>query len=189
MAIKAEQIIEYRTDGEFFALGIVLDEIKKGKTHEEAVEVLKKDVQKRRTLKCTIRYTPEELELSEKRITDRIYNSVLCMVYAALHDVFGWGLIRLTKFKHAFDQKVYSVSEKDGMNQTWAKMSDYAVEANKIAGWSIDIDKVMETEYINRQNDVIQGVHVRADDVENWIRKNGTEELAVAFYRKVYGYE
>lgn len=186
MAIKTDDLIRLRHEGMSYALKIALEAKQHG---QDGVEILTKEVERRGYLKCSVKFTPDELNKIEQNISDRIYNNMLCIWYSVFRDKLGFGKERILRLKRWYDEKVYSIAETDGLNTHWCRFVDYAEEANEYAQLGIEIDKVLETEYINRQNDVIQGVHVRADDVENWIRKNGTEELAVAFHRKVYGDE
>lgn len=185
MAIKTDDLIRLRYEGMAYALKIALEAKKKG---EDGVIALSKEVERRGYLKCSVRFTADELNKSEQNISDRIYNNMLCIWYAVFRDKLGFGKERILRLKRWYDEKVYSIGDTDGLNQHWCRFVDYAEEANEYAQMGIESDKVLETEYINRQNDVIQVVNVRADDVENWIRKR-SEELATEFHRKVYGDE
>ena len=177
MAIKADEIIKLRNEGMAYALTIA---------KQVGVHGLEQEVKKRGYLRCTVKFTPDELDKSCDNIADRIYNNMLTMVYATLHDMYGFGGKRLQDFKKKFDQKVMSVGEKDGLNHYWCRFEDYAEEANKLYGLGIDLDKIRETQEINDQNDRIKGTPVKADEVIAYLERHGYEEAAEALHRKIF---
>ena len=95
MATKADEIIKLRNEGMAYALSIA----KQG-----GVEELEKQVKLRGYLKATVKFTPEELSTTIDSISERVYNNMLTIMYAVLHDDLGYGQKRLTNFKKSFDE-------------------------------------------------------------------------------------
>lgn len=177
MAIKADEIIRLRNEGMAYALNIA---------RQAGIDGLAKEVEKRGYLRCTVKFTPEELDKSCDNVAERIYNNMLTMVYATLHDVWGFAGKRLTAFKQEFDKKVISVGEKDGLNHYWCRFEDYAEEANRLYNLGIDLDKIRETQEINDYNDRIKGTPVKAEEVLRFLNVHGYEEAAEALRAKIY---
>lgn len=177
MAIKPDEIIKLRNEGMAYALNIA---------RQSGIEGLADEVKKRGYLRCTVKFTPAELDKSCDNIADRIYNNMLTMVYATLHDVWGFAGKRLMDFKREFDKKVISVGEKDGLNHYWCRFEDYAEEANRLYGFGIDLDKIRETQLINDHNDRIQGTPVKAEEVLKFLNAGGYEDAAEALRKEIY---
>lgn len=177
MAIKPDEIIRLRNEGMAYALTIA---------RQVGVDGLAEEVKKRGYLRCSVKFTPEELDKSCDNVAERIYNNMLTMVYATLHDVWGFAGKRLTDFKREFDKKVISVGEKDGLNHYWCRFEDYAEEANRLYNFGIDLDKIRETQEINDHNDKIMGTPVKAEEVLRFLNVHGFEEAAQALRAKIY---
>lgn len=180
MAVKPDEIIRLRNEGMSFALKIA---------REKGIDGLAEEVKKRGYLKCSIRHTPAELDKSCDNIAERIYNNMLTMVYAALHDVEGWGMVRLTRFKENFDRKVYGVGETDDMGHHWARFEDFAEEANRLYNFGIDLDKIRETQEINDSNSRREGIWIRADTAVGRLEELGFGDAAKALQMEVFGKE
>ena len=80
--MKPNEIIKLRNEGMAYALKIA---------KEHGIEELQKQVQMRGYLRATVKFTPEEMVQTIDNIAERIYNNMLTMVYAVLHDRHGWG--------------------------------------------------------------------------------------------------
>lgn len=177
MATKADEIIKLRNEGMAYALKIA---------KEHGVEELEKQVKIRGYLKCSVRFTPEELNKSCDNVAERIYNNMLTMVYAVLHDQYEFGKKRLQRFKEEFDQKVYGVSERDPMGQHYARFWDYAEEANRLYDLGIDIDRILETQKINDELDKERGIYVSADSVISYLKDHNFPGAAETLRRRIY---
>lgn len=177
MAIKPDEIIKLRNEGMAFALQVA---------KRDGIEGLETEVKKRGYLRCSIRYTPEELNKSCDNVSDRIYQNMLTMVYAVLHDEFKFGGKRLKTFKAEFDKKVISVGEKDGLNHHWCRFEDYAEEANRLYDLGIDIEKIREVQQVNDDNDRLMGTPVKAEEVLRFLNVKGFEEAAEALRVEIY---
>lgn len=178
MAIKPDDVIRLRNEGMAYALKIA---------EEHGIEELRKQVKMRGYLKVTVKFTPEEMIQTIDNIAARIYNNMLTMVYAVMHDKHGWRKKRLLDFKRDFDEKVHGVGDLDGMGHHYARFEDYAIEANELYDLGIDIEKVREAQRNNDENDRANGISVEADSVIGWLRKNGYADAADAVKKEVYG--
>ena len=178
MAIKPDDVIRLRNEGMAYALKIA---------EEHGIDELRDQVKKRGYLRATVKFTPDEMDRTIDNIAERIYNNMLTMVYAVMHDRHGWGGKRLHDFKREFDRKVYGVGERDGMGRHYARFEDYALEANKLYDLGIDIEKVREAQRNNDENDRANGISVEADSVIEWLRKNGYSDAADAVKKEIYG--
>lgn len=176
--MKPNDIIKLRNEGMAYALKIA---------KEHGIEELQKQVQMRGYLRATVKFTPEEMVQTIDNIAERIYNNMLTMVYAVLHDRHGWGKKRLLDFKCEFDEKVYLVGERDGMGRHYVRFEDYAQEANELYDIGIDIEKVLEAQRNNDENDRQNKIAVEADSVIEWLKKRGYEDAAVAVQNEIYG--
>lgn len=178
MAIKANEIIKLRNEGMAYALKIAKD---------HGIEELQRQVQIRGYLRATVKFTPEEMTQTIDNIAERIYNNMLTMVYAVMHDKHGWARKRLHDFKREFDAKVYLVGERDGMGRHYARFEDYALEANELYDLGIDVEKVREAQRNNDENDRYNKIAVEADSVIGWLAKNGYQDASNAVKKEIYG--
>ena len=140
MASKADEIIKLRNEGMAYALKIA---------KEGGLTALEEQVKLRGLLRVTAKFTPEELDKTIENISDRVYYNMLTMVYAVLHDAYGFGNARLKRFKEMFDRKVYLVGEEDPVGRHYARFEDFAKEANRLYGLGIDLDVIKETQLNN----------------------------------------
>lgn len=141
MAIKADEIIKLRNEGMAYALKIAKD--------AGSLEALEEQIRLRGLMKVTVKFTPEEFDQTLNNISTRVYNNMLTMVYAVLHDTYGYGNVRLKRFKKDFDQKVYLVGEEDPLGRHYARFDDFADEANRLQELGIDLDVIKETQLNN----------------------------------------
>ncbi len=178
MANKTGDILRLRNEGMAYALKIA---------ERHGIEELRQQVKLRGYFQATVKFTPEEMTQTIDNIAERIYNNMLTMVYAVMHDKHGWRKKRLLDFKRDFDEKVHVVGDLDGMGHHYAKFEDYAIEANKLYDLGIDIEKVREAQRNNDENDRANGIAVEADSVIGWLRKNGYSDAADAVKKEVYG--
>lgn len=176
--MKPNEIIKLRNEGMAYALKIA---------KEHGIEELQEQVKIRGYLRATVKFTPEEMMQTIDNIAERIYNNMLTMVYAVLHDRHGWGKKRLLDFKREFDEKVYLVGERDGMGRHYARFEDYAQEANDLYDLGIDIEKVREAQRNNDENDRMNKIAVEADSVIGWLEKHGYGDAAEAVQEEIYG--
>lgn len=172
MGKKENEIINLRNEGMAYALRIA---------KKDGIEELEKQVKMRGYLKCSVRFTQEEIQQSIDNIADRVYNNMLTMVYAVMHDLHGWGRQRLLRFKQEFDRKVYEVGETDEMGRHWARFEDYAVEANELYGLGIDMEKIRETQANNDEQK-----YIAADAVIDFLEKKGYADAAGDLRKEVY---
>lgn len=178
MAIKPDDVIRLRNEGMAYALKIA---------EEYGIEELREQVKMRGYLKATVKFTPEEMIQTIDNIAARIYNNMLTMVYAVMHDKHGWRRKRLLDFKRDFDEKVHGVGDLDGMGHHYARFEDYAIEANELYDLGIDIEKVREAQRNNDENDRANGIAVEADSVIGWLDKHGYSDAATAVKKEIYG--
>lgn len=160
MASKADEIIKLRNEGMAYALTIA----KQG-----GLAALEEQVKLRGYLKVSVKFTPEELELTINAISDRVYNNMLAMMYAVLHDECGFGKKRLKRFKKMFDQKVYLVGEADPVGRHYARFEDFAEEANRLYDLGINMDEIVKTQ-MNNDSDMRK--YVAIDDIVKVLLKN-----------------
>lgn len=172
MAKRADEIINLRNEGMAYALKIA---------KERGIEELQRQVNIRGCLRVSVKFTPEELQQSIDNIADRVYNNMLTMVYAVMHDLHGWGRQRLLRFKEEFDRKVYEVGETDEMGHHWARFEDYAAEANELYNIGIDMEKIRETQENNDERKYIAAVAVI-----DFLEKKGYADAAGDLRKEVY---
>lgn len=175
MAKKADELIKLRNDGMAYALKIA---------EEYGVDGLREQVKLRGLLKVSVKFTPEELHRSIENISDRIYNNMLTMVYAVLYDDWGFREKRIRRFKCQFDNKVYSVGERDDMGHHWARFEDYAEEANRLYNLGIDMEKIREAQ---RNNDENEKIYIAAESAVKFLEEKGYAEAAEALAAEVFG--
>lgn len=161
MSVKADEVIRLRNEGMAYALKIAKD---------CGIDELQKQVETRGLLKISVKFTPEEIDRSIDNISDRVYNNMLTMVYAVLHDTYGYGKVRLSRFKQDFDSKVYLVGDTDPMGRHYARFEDFAEEANRLYGYGIDMDTIKETQ---RNNDSGSRNYVAIDEILKYLLERG----------------
>lgn len=177
MSKNANEIIQLRNEGMAYALKIA---------KRDGLEELEKQIEMRGLLKVSIKFTQDELYQSIQNISERVYNNMLTMWYAVLHDRLGYGEKRLKQMKQWFDEKVYIVGEQSPMGHHWATFEDYADEANRLYDLGIDLDKLRETQEINEQDETKK---VYADEVIGWLAKHGYPDASEAVKKEVYRVE
>ena len=109
---------------------------------------------------------------------------MLTMVYAVLYDDWGFREKRIRRFKRQFDNKVYSVGERDDMGHHWARFEDYAEEANRLYNLGIDMEKIRETQ---RNNDENEKIYIAAESAVKFLEEKGYAEGAEALAAEVFG--
>lgn len=171
MAIKADDLIKLRTEGMAYALKIATT---------EGVEELAKQLKMRGALRITPIVKEEELNVTIDRLSEKIYNNMLTMVYAVMHDDWGFGNVRLQRFKKSFDKKVYLVGEQDPQGKHYARFEDFAEEANRLHDLGINIDSILQTQL---DNDYNNRRYVAIDQAVAFLKKKGFTEAADALQR------
>ena len=161
MANKANEVIQLRNEGMAYALKIA---------RENGLPALEEQVKIRGLLKVTAKFTPEELNRSINNISERVYNNMITMVYAVLHDEFKYGNVRLKRFKELFDRKVYLVGEPDPVGRHYARFEDFAAEANRLYDLGIDMNIIKETQ---QNNDSSGRKYVAIDEILKFLLENG----------------
>lgn len=174
MASKADEIIKLRNEGMSYALKVA---------KEEGIPELERQVKMRGALRITPIVKQDELDKTIDRLSETIYNNILTMVYAVMHDVFGWGNTRLLRFKREFDKKVYLVGELDPVGRHYARFEDFAEEANHLYDLGIDLDVIRKTQDVNDEND---RKYVATDEIVKFLKAKGYEEAAEKFLGFVY---
>ena len=164
MASKTDEIIQLRNEGMAYALKIVED---------SGVEELKRQVKLRGLLKVSMRFSPEELNTTIERISNRIFNNIFTMTFAVLHEECKYGAVRLKRFKEQLDKKVMLVGDTDPRGRHYARFEDYAEEANKLYDLGIDIEAIRETQV---NNDESGRLAIAADEVFKLLKDNGHHE-------------
>lgn len=157
MSSKADEVIKLRNEGMAYALKIA---------RENGLPALEEQVKIRGLLKVTAKFTPEELNRSINNISERVYNNMLTMVYAVLHDEFKYGNVRLKRFKELFDRKVYLVGEPDPVGRHYARFEDFAAEANRLYDLGIDMNIIKETQ---QNNDSSGRKYVAIDEIIKYL--------------------
>lgn len=172
MAIKADDLIKLRTEGMAYALKVA---------KKEGVSELERQIKMRGALRITPIVKEDELNVSIERISEKVYNNMLTMVYAVLHDVYGYGDIRLHRFKKEFDKKVYLVGEHDPMGKHYARFEDFAEEANKLHNLGINLESILQTQY---DNDYNNRKYVAIDQIVKFLLKKGFTEAVNALQKE-----
>jgi hypothetical protein len=142
---------------------------------EQGIEALEGEIKARNILKASIEVNRERLEELYTIISTRIYNNMLTMAYAALHDTFGFRKDRLKRFKKAFDEKTMLVADLTRFGNHYATFTDYAVEANEKYDLGINIDLVSS---VQDCNDETIGKRARIDAIEKLLEQNGFTEAS-----------
>lgn len=173
MANKADEIIRLRNEGMAYALKIA---------QEDGIEGLERQVKLRNLLKVSIKFTPEEIDQSIDSISERVYNNMLTITYAVLHDAFGWGEKRLMRFKEMFDRKTFFVGDFDPKGRHYARFETYAEEANKLYNLGINMDKVKESQGFN---DLSQRPYVALDLFIKILKEKGFTEALEAVQKEI----
>lgn len=163
---KGDKEFQWRMEGMLFALNIA---------KKDGVEALENDIRSRNILKAPMRFSPEELESFYRLMSGRIYNNILTMVYAVLHDTFGFRKERLKRFKAEFDQKTMCVADLTRFGNHYATFTDYAIEANEKYDLHINIELVSATQDIN---DETIGKRARIDAIEELLEQNGFHDAS-----------
>ena len=171
MASKTDEIIRLRNEGMAYALKIA---------KESGLDALQEQVKLRGLLKVSVKFTPEELTESINNIAQRVYNNMLTIAYAVLHDEFKYGEVRLKRFKALFDKKTYLVGEEDPLGRHYARFEDYAEEANRLYQLGIDMEKIRETQ---QNNDDSSRKYVPVDEIAKFLIKNGFSDAADALVK------
>lgn len=170
MASNANETIKWRNEGMAYALRIA---------KEHGLEELEEQVKLRGLLKVSVRFSVDELDKSLHNMGDRIYNNMLTMIYAVLHDDFGFGNIRLHRFKSMFDKKIFLVSHHDPVGRHYAQFFDYAEEANRLYKMGINLDAIRDTQINNEEND---RKYVAADETIKFLKHKGFNDAADEFF-------
>ncbi|OYO76068.1 hypothetical protein C8E03_108140 [Lachnotalea glycerini] len=163
---KGDKEFQWRMEGMLFALKIA---------KQDGVEALENDIRSRNILKAPMRFSPEELESFYKLMSGRIYNNILTIAYAVLHDTFGFRKERLKRFKKVFDEKTMCIADLTRFGNHYVTFTDYAREANEKYNLGIDIDLVSATQDIN---DETMGKRAKIDAIGELFKEQGYSDAA-----------
>lgn len=163
---KGDKEFMWRMEGMLFALNIA----KQG-----GVEALENEMKVRNILRAPINVSYEELDTMHKLMAGRIYNNVLTIAYAVLHDTFGFRKERLKRFKKVFDEKTMCIADLTRFGNHYVTFTDYAREANEKYDLGIDIDLVSATQDIN---DETIGKRARIDAIWELLEEKGFQDAA-----------
>lgn len=166
MASKADEIIKLRNEGMAYGYQIFK------KYGEEEFE---KQVKMRGLLKVTMKFTPEEVMETVTTISKRTYNLMLAICYTALHDGFGFGKERLTKFRKLVEEKSYVADRPDPLGRYYVTFEDYANEANKLYDFQIDTEILKEVQKLHEGNN---RKYIAVDALVKTLLENGRNDVA-----------
>lgn len=176
---KGNKEFEWRMQGMIYALNIA---------KEKGIEGLEKDIRARNILRAPMKFSLEELEEFYRGISGRIYNNILTITYAVLHDRFKFGKDRLQSFKKCFNDKTLLVSTLDKFGNHYATFMDYAVEANKKYDLGIDVALVSAVQDVNEESIYGKEKRVEARAVLGALEENGFQDAAKFLEKRMKPY-
>ena len=130
---RLREIMQYRADGMVYALGVV---------EKNGIEALKKDIQMRRLTFLPLELSVEWINGIMHDIYTKIINCYNVSVYKTLHELFGFGGVRLHRFDDGFNENIKDLSTIDGYGEMLYTFTDLAREYNEKYDMGVDMNAV-----------------------------------------------
>lgn len=137
---KVNKWEQYRNDGLVRAYDIVC---------RQGIEGLEKEIRFRKACPMQLEIDRHQCDKIFDKILDRVYSTYVTVVFKSLHDVFGFGEIRMKRFKKQFDKQVEWIHTVDEFGFRYDDFVSMAQELNNKYHIGIDMKIVEEVQMIN----------------------------------------
>ncbi len=163
---KIDKWQQYRMDGLVRAYDIVC---------REGIEGLEREIRFRKACPMQLEIDREETDRIFNKLLDKVYATYVTVVFKSLHDSFGFGEIRLKRFKEQFDKQVMWINTVDEFGYRYDDFVSLANELND--KYHLDIDEKL-VEEVQTSNDRHTDTRASLASIYNLLKNYGHEDAA-----------
>lgn len=139
---QLNEIMQLRVDAMEFALKLA---------ETQGLDALRKEIIVRRTTQIPLEISKEFINGIISNMYAKIINCYNASVYKTLHELFGFGKLRLHRFDDAFNETIKDLSTVDGYGQMLYTFTDIAKEYNEKYEMGINMDAVRDGDENNQR--------------------------------------
>lgn len=165
---KVNREYQARMDGMLFAHKIV---------KEQGLDALTKEIKIRNILKMDVWARKSEVEELHQNIAKNIYQTVMVTMLYTLHDIFGFGKVRLKKLKDAFDKTTKDIVDLDYWGEHYVTFQDYAKFLNDNYEFDFDEEAIKSIES-NTNSSNPDYKRCELSGICNLLERNGFKDAA-----------
>ena len=173
--MKGEDIIRIRNEG-----ACAYDQMIRDHGYEAAKQMLVNRV----GAKCSVIIKQEEWDKSITALQEAVANAYLTLVFTTLHDRYGWGSVRLKRFKDFFDASAAICYATDMHGKRYVTVRSCAEDMNRIADLGLDLETIWDTEVTSTS---LSTRLASVDKIIGFLREHGQEKAAQMVWTECYG--
>lgn len=137
MAKMDKKIHEYRMSGARWILDIV---------QRDGIEAAEEELKLRGAVFVPMELPKNKLKELSDTLAENCYHTILSTALGVLVDEYGFGKVRLQRFKEQFDEKCKDFFRKQPCGEPYVKISDYARMLNEDYGLDLDVEVYEDVE-------------------------------------------
>ena len=134
---KIDKSFQWRMEGMHFAYNIAKN---------KGVDALLQEIKRRGLLKVDITCSPSKMQEQWNAIKDNMLNNIMACTLWTLWNEFGFGKVRLSRFKNAFDRHAQNAVDLDYLGEHYVMLYEYAEELNRQHGIELDVDLIKQSQ-------------------------------------------
>lgn len=134
---KVDKTFQWRMEGMHFAYQIA---------KEQGVDALLKEIKRRGLLRVDLAISQKRLDETWDDVKHVMLNNLMSCVMYSLWKEFGFGKIRLSRFKDSFDQYAQNAVNLDYLGEHYATLGEYAEELQKNHEIILDVDEIKRSQ-------------------------------------------
>ena len=151
---------------------------------EQGIDALAEDIKMRGVLRTPLTYSKGEIDNFLALIKNNMCNYIMAVACIALNENFGFGKVRLHRFKNAFAKATYDSVNLDYIGENYVTLEDYAAYLN--SKYDLDIDASVVAVCQEHGNSNNGEYHMaKIEKVIEMLRREGYEDAAEYLEKKV----
>lgn len=167
---------EARMQGMIYALN-------KAKT--EGVEALERDIRKRNITKIVMNVPEKEMDRIFAELGENVRHTVSTLVFMTLYDEFGFGKVRLHRFKEHLNKLFNDIFDLDYMGEHYIRLEDFAIEMNEKYDMGLDLRRIIVCQELSDKDNPKYRM-CKVDRVIKELREAGYKDAAGFLESKIY---
>lgn len=173
---KIDKTFQWRMEGMHFAYNIAKN---------KGVDALLQEIKRRGLLKVDIAYSPKKIQESWDSIKDNMLNNIMACALWTLWNDFGFGKVRLSRFKNAFDRHAQNAVDLDYLGEHYVMLYEYAEELNRQHGIELDVDLIKQSQIQLDSTNNYTG-RCKLSRVLEVLEENGFDDAAECLRNKIF---
>lgn len=173
---KIDKAFQWRMEGMHFAYNIAKN---------KGVDALLQEIKRRGLLKVNITMSAEKMEECWNEIKNNMLNNIMACTLWTLWNDFGYGKVRLSRFKNAFDRHAQNAVDLDYLGEHYVMLYEYAEELNRQHGIELDVDLIKQSQIQLDSTNNYTG-RCKLSRVLEVLEENGFDDAAEYLRNKIF---